>query len=111
MASVSADEEKRLSKQYLKKLLRSNFKQYYSTPYLNDCIYLHYKGFPMIENLEELTGLKVIYLEGNGFGKIEGLDTCRDLRSVYLHENLIKKIENLDNNLEIVNLNLSDNLI
>jgi dynein assembly factor 1 len=46
---------------------------YYTTPSLNDCLYLHYKGFDRIENLEEFTGLKVIYLEGNGLGKIEGL--------------------------------------
>lgn len=38
----------------------------YSTPELNDKIYLHYKGFKKIENLDAYTGLKVIYLEGNG---------------------------------------------
>lgn len=69
-------EEKRLTKDFLKKLLRKDFKQYYSTPYLNDCIYLHYKGFDRIENLEEFTGLKVIYLEGNGLNTIEGTLCC-----------------------------------
>jgi hypothetical protein len=53
-------EEKRLTKEFLKKLLKSDFKFYYSTPYLNDCLYLHYKGFSKIENLEEFTGLKVV---------------------------------------------------
>ncbi|KAL4463230.1 hypothetical protein ABPG74_007231 [Tetrahymena malaccensis] len=103
--------EKRLSKEFLKKLLKSDFRFYYSTPYLNDQLYLHYKGFPKIENLEEFTGLKVIYLEGNGFSKIEGLDSLVNLRSLYLQENLIKKIENLDHCTQIANLNLSDNCI
>lgn len=67
-------EEKRLTKEFLKKLLKSDHRFYYSTPYLNDCLYLHYKGFVKIENLEEFTGLKVLYIEGNGIGKIEGLE-------------------------------------
>jgi dynein assembly factor 1 len=65
-------DEKRITKEWLKKFLRKEFKLYYTTPSLNDCLYLHYKGFPKIENLEEFTGLKVIYLEGNGITKIEG---------------------------------------
>ena len=36
--------EKRITKEFLKKLLRSDFKMYYSTPSLNDQLYLHYKG-------------------------------------------------------------------
>lgn len=39
-----AVESKKLSKEFLKKLLRSDFKLYYSTPSLNDQLYLHYKG-------------------------------------------------------------------
>ena len=116
---MSAVDEKRLTKDFLKKLLRKDFKLYYSTPYLNDCIYLHYKGFDRIENLEEFTGLKVIYLEGNGLAQIEGrmlsiivgLDALVNLRCLYLQENLIKKIENLSFLKELVNLNLTDNCI
>lgn len=94
-------ENKRLSKEFIKKLLKSDFKLYYSTPYLNDQLYLHYKGFMIlkkikesfslgfdkIENLEEFTGLKVIYLEGNGFSKIEGLETLKTLRCLYFFKN------------------------
>lgn len=65
-------EDRKLTKEYLKKLLRKEFKLYYTTPELNDCLYLHYKGFEKIENLEEFTGLKVIYLEGNGLEYISG---------------------------------------
>lgn len=66
-----------ISKEFLKKLCKTDFKNYYSTPYLNDILYLHYKGFTKIDNLEEYTGnassysgLKVIYMEGNAFRKI-----------------------------------------
>jgi hypothetical protein len=38
-------EELRLSKDWLKKLLRKEHRLYYCTPELNDCLYLHYKGF------------------------------------------------------------------
>ena len=47
-----------ITKQFLKKLCKSDFKQYYSTPELNDILYLHYKGFNQIANLEEYTGIK-----------------------------------------------------
>lgn len=104
----------------LKKLCREH--GLYSTPELNDKIYLHYKGpsevemsalyvtnprnhsfhaylflrhcegFSRIQNLDEYTGLRVIYLEGNGLQKIEGLGKCTDLRCLYLQENLIAKV-------------------
>ena len=38
-------EDKRLTKEFLKKLLKTDFKHYYTTPYLNDSLYIHYKGF------------------------------------------------------------------
>ena len=55
-------EDKRLTKDFLKNLLKTDFKHYYTTPYLNDSLYIHYKGFSKIENLEEFTGLKVIFI-------------------------------------------------
>ncbi len=70
-----------MTKPGLKKLCREL--KLYNTPELNDKLYLHYKGFVRIENLDEFTGLKVIYLEGNGFTKIEGLENQRELRHLY----------------------------
>eukprot|EP00743_Colponemidia_sp_Colp-15_P002634 GILK01002853.1.p1 GENE.GILK01002853.1~~GILK01002853.1.p1 ORF type:complete len:338 (-),score=71.30 GILK01002853.1:86-1099(-) len=100
-----------LTQQALKDLLKSNRNLYYTTAELNDKLFLHYKGYVRIENLEPFTGLKVLYLEGNGLSKIEGLDTLVGLRCLYLQENCIEKIENLDKLTELDSLNLSDNVI
>ncbi|KAF4315294.1 hypothetical protein BBO99_00003062 [Phytophthora kernoviae] len=98
-----------MEKEYLKKLCRD--KDLYVTPAINDKLYLHYKGFRCIKNLEEYTGLKVLWLEGNGLPAIEGLENQTQLRSLYLHENLIQKIEGLESQLMLDSLNLSQNQI
>ena len=108
---MTETDKKRITKDFLKKFLKADFKHYYTTPSLNDILYLHYKGFDRIENLEEFTGLKVIYLEGNGFGKMEGLDQLKELRTLYLQENLIRKIEGLDELSNLKILNLTDNML
>jgi dynein assembly factor 1 len=98
-----------MNKQTLKKMCKDS--GLYSTPSVNDKLYLHYKGFRKIENLEEYTNIKALWLEGNGLDKLEGLQNMTQLRSAYLHENLFEAIEGLDTLTELDTLNLSKNFI
>jgi dynein assembly factor 1 len=100
-----------MTEDFFKKLLRSDFRLYYSTKELNDKLYIHFKGFHRIENLHEFTGLKVLYAESNAIEKIEGLEALTELRCLYLHENCIRQIEGLETLSALDSLNLSDNFI
>ena len=60
-----------MTSRYLKQSCKEN--KLYQTPSLNDRLYLHFKGFIKIDNLNEYTGLKAIWLEGNGIEKLENL--------------------------------------
>ena len=93
----------------LKELCRKD--SLYSTPYLNDKLYLHYKGFRLVENLGDYTGLKVLWLEGNGLGAIQGLESQTEMRTLYLQENLIERVENLGHMRQLNTLNLNKNLL
>ena len=108
---IDEESQQMMSRKYLDKILCSDVKQYYRTHELNEILYLHYKSFKKIQNLQTFTNLKVLYLEGNAISKIENLESLVNLTSLYLHENCIEKIEGLNTLSHLANLNLSDNLI
>lgn len=83
----------------------------YSTPRLNDKLYLHYKGYKRIENLDEYVELKALFLDSNGFSKIENVDHLSQLRCLFLQRNLLSNIENLGGLISLVQLDLSENRI
>jgi dynein assembly factor 1 len=95
----------------LRKIIDSDKRMYYRTEELNDKLYIHYKGWRELQNLEGWTGLKTMYAECNAFSEITGLQTCTKLRSLFLQENCIRRISGLDNCPDLWSLNLSNNFI
>ncbi|VVC45181.1 Leucine-rich repeat,Leucine-rich repeat domain, L domain-like [Cinara cedri] len=99
----------RMTEDVLREICKKN--KLYRTPHLNNVLYLHFKGFSKIENLESYTGLKALWLENNCITEICGLDNQTELTCLYLHNNVIKKIEHLDNLTKLDTVNLCYNFI
>ena len=68
----------------------------YETPSLNEKLYLHFRGYRKIENLEEYPNVKTLFLESNGLRKIENIEHLKQLRCLYLHQNVIEEMSGLD---------------
>lgn len=100
-----------MTKEELKKLIDSDRRLYYRSEELNDKLFIQYKGWKELKNLEGWTGLKALYAECNAFDRISGLSLCRNLRSLLLQENCIKRIEGLEGCPLLWNLNLNNNFI
>jgi len=85
----------------------------FSTPELNEKLYLHFKGFLKIvpEAISQYYNLTTLYLNNNGISKIEGLSLLINLTSLSLNNNCISKIDGLENLHNLLILNLSHNKI
>ena len=71
---TNEDGSKNLTKKWLRQLFKDNFRKYYRTPHLNEKLYLHYKGFSRMSNLDQFINLKCLYFEGNGCDSLLGLE-------------------------------------
>lgn len=100
-----------LTNKFLREMVKKDPRKYFRTPHLNEKLFLHYKGFGYIRNLEQFTDLKCLYIEGNGLRSLKGLEQNIELKSLYAQENCIEEIEGLETLKELRVLNLNENMI
>lgn len=96
---------------YNLKLICEKEEGLYEVPDLNEKIYLHFKGFTKIQNLDEYINLKSLWLENNCIKKIENLEKLSYLNCIFLQNNVIEEISGLDHCKNLKILNLSHNRI
>ena len=101
--------EPRLTKEVI--LAACKEREGYSTPRLNDNLFLQSLGVTDIENLEEYTGTKALWLGENAIQRISNISHMRNLRCLFLQTNAIRKIEGLHCLVQIRTLNLSNNML
>lgn len=83
----------------------------YSTPHLNETLYLTQKGFKKCEHLEEYYNVKTLYLDGNGISDISGLSPLTELRQIFLSDNLIRDLTALSSLVNLDSINISKNCL
>ena len=83
----------------------------YEIPDLNEKIYLHFKGFKKIENLDEYFNIKSLWLESNCIRKIENLGSLTKLICLFLQNNMIEEMAGFENLVNLQILNISHNKI
>ena len=84
---------------------------FYSTPDLNERLYLQCKGICEIQGLDAFVHAKAVWLEGNCISELRGLEHNTEVLSLYLARNTIREITGLDNMACLAKLDLADNLI
>jgi dynein assembly factor 1, axonemal len=98
-----------ITAEYIRELCESNGQ--FATPYLNDCLFLHYKGFHKIENLDDYWAVKTLWLENNAFDRIENLEKLIEVRMLYLQNNKLRKVEGISHLKNLYHINLAGNLL
>eukprot|EP01065_Artemidia_motanka_P024749 TRINITY_DN2964_c0_g1_i1.p1 TRINITY_DN2964_c0_g1~~TRINITY_DN2964_c0_g1_i1.p1 ORF type:complete len:555 (+),score=172.76 TRINITY_DN2964_c0_g1_i1:88-1752(+) len=84
---------------------------FYSTPELNERLYLHSRGFGEIAGLDEFTGVKSLFLESNCLTEIKGLENNVNLSALYLAKNCITHVSGVSHLRALDKIDLSDNTI
>lgn len=67
----------------------------YTTPELNETLYLHYFGFSHLNGLGAFVGCTVLYLNNNALRCLDGLAPLVHLHSLYLASNALTSLSSL----------------
>ncbi|EAY03260.1 Leucine Rich Repeat family protein [Trichomonas vaginalis G3] len=108
------EEEEDDGKPITKKAIRESLKKnsgYVSSPELNDVLYLHYRSFTRIKNLDPFINLKALWLNNNAISVIEGLSNLKNLACLYLQNNIIEELSGLEGLYSLKTLVVSNNFI
>ncbi|EKF29007.1 hypothetical protein MOQ_007227 [Trypanosoma cruzi marinkellei] len=70
---------------------RCRMHQGYTTPELNEKLYLHHVGFRTISSLDAFHQCTVLYLNDNAIDSLEGLCSLQRLHSLYLSNNALQE--------------------
>lgn len=83
----------------------------YSTPELNEKLYLHHFGFTKIRNLDPYIGCKVLYITHNAITDLSPLEALVNLDSLYVSNNSIDSLASLPSLPHLRLLDISHNSI